>query len=407
MKIIYIHQYFLTPAEGGAIRSYHLARGLVDAGLEVEMITAHNHNYYDLRIVDGIKVHYLPVSYDNAYGPARRALAFGRFVIQAKRLVRKLPRPDLFYISSTPLTTGLVGLWAKRKFAVPFIFEVRDLWPEAPIQAGVIRNKIIQKILYRLEKKLYLHALKVVALSPGIRNYIKARCADKEVFLVSNFCDLQFFEPVRKEASMARRWGLGDRFTLTYTGALGRINALHQFLQLANEAKSQSKDWQFVLMGRGAYEERLKRLAREMNLDNVFFFPFGDKGQVRELLSVSDISYISFDHFPVLQTNSPNKFFDALAMGKAILTNHKGWVNDLVREHRLGFYQQPGNPGETVHLLAQFADNPQTLYEAQQRARNLAVQYFSKETAIQKLLFVLDPNRSNGNANGEADIRIA
>lgn len=393
MKVIYIHQYFKTPEEGGAIRSYHLARGLVEAGIEVEMITAHNQKHYDIRMVEGIKVHYLPVDYQHEYGAVRRSLSFFYFVIKAKKLLKKINRPDLLYITSTPLTVGLLGLWVKRKMALPYIFEVRDLWPEAPIQVGVIKNKWLQRRLYHLEEKIYRHALRIVALSPGIKNHILSNNPALQVTLISNFSDTQFFTPAKKDISATERMGLKDRFTIAYTGALGRVNALDDFIYLAKEALDQTKDWQFVVMGKGAKEQELKQLAERLELANVCFFPFGDKMQVRKVLEASDMAYISFDQLPVLRTNSPNKFFDALAMGKAILTNQKGWICNLVEDNQLGLFHSIGNHSKTIRKLEKFAENPQLLQQAQERSRKLAVAHFSKEKAIGMLLFTLDPLR--------------
>ena len=393
MRVIYVHQYFKTPEEGGAIRSYHLAKGLVDAGIEVEMITAHNQDYYDFRKVDGIKVHYLPVAYQHSFGTFKRIKSFVRFVSQAKKLIGKLPRPDLFYITSTPLTVGLIGLWAKKTLAVPYIFEVRDLWPEAPIQVGVIRNKWVKRALYRVEEKIYQQALQIVALSPGIRNYIVKKKPLAKPVLIPNFSDTTFFSPTSKNDSTLRKWGLTDSFTLSYTGALGTVNALHNFLYLAKEAQDQGKDWQFVIMGQGAKEKELKQLAKDLQLANVSFFPFGNKERVRELLSLTDMAYISFDNLPVLRTNSPNKFFDALAAGKAIVTNHKGWVTNLVKEHQLGYCHHPEDHKKAVQKIAAFADDPALLQSAQKRARALAENHFSKERAVKLLLNTVDPER--------------
>jgi len=391
MKVIYIHQYFKTPEEGGAIRSYHLARGLVEAGVDVEMVTAHNSKQYDFRLVDGIRVHYLPVFYDNTFGVFRRAASFLRFVRQAKSLIKKLPRAELLYITSTPLTVGWIGLWAKKKFAVPYIFEVRDLWPEAPIQLGVIRNKLIQKSLYHLEERIYRHALKVVALSPGIKNYISAKIPQTNPVLIPNFSDTRFFLPKRKDVRVMEKLGLKDKFTIAYTGAMGPVNSLHDFLGLAKEAQNQSKDWQFLLMGAGKEEDELKQIAGSLALKNVHFYPYGNKWKVYELLTAADMAYISFDHVPVLRTNSPNKFFDAISMGKAILINQKGWVENLVKEHQLGLYHTYKNHGKTVLQLEEFVAHPSKLKDAQKNARNLAVSHFSKERAIELLLFTLDP----------------
>src|SRR5690606_10213422 len=153
----------------------------------------------------------------------------------------------------------------------------------------------------------------------------------------------------------------------------------------------QSKDWQFVLMGKGDKEKDLKKLTKDLGLLNLKFYPFGNKSEVRKLLALTDVSYISFAHFPVLQTNSPNKFFDSLSMGKAILINQKGWMYDLVKDHQLGIYHHPNNHRKTICQLEDFLNSSSALKKAQANARELALLHFSKEKAIKKLLFVLDP----------------
>ena len=389
MRVIYVHQYFTTPEEGGAVRSYHLAKGMVEAGVDVEMVTAHSRDKYDLKLVDGILVHYLPVSYHNSYGFLRRIFAFFRFVFLAKKLIRKLSRPDLFYITSTPLTTGFIGLWAKNKLDLPFIFEVRDLWPEAPIQMGWVRNKIIQRILYAQEKQIYRHALKIVALSPGIKQDVQSKCPDIDVFLIPNFADIHFFTPFRKQPTNHAK----SRFTIAYTGTFGEANALHHMLNLAKEAREQSMDWRFVLMGKGGKEKELKTLCLKLGLQNVEFLPYGNKEAVRDLLAVTDVVYISFAHFPVLRFNSPNKFFEAIAMGKAVIVNYKGWIYDLVKHHELGFFHHPAENADIIYTLEQLSSHPSTLKQLQKNSRSLAELCFSKEKAVKSLLFVLDPVR--------------
>lgn len=395
MRVVYVHQYFLTPEEGGAVRSYHLAKGMVEAGLDVEVITAHNRSEYDFKVISGIKVHYLPVAYDNAFGFAKRVYAFMDFVGQAKGLLKKIHRPDLLYITSTPLTIGLIGLWAKRKLALPYIFEVRDLWPEAPIQVGAIRHPILKRGLYRLEKNIYKHALKVVALSPGIRNYIQEKVPEATISLIPNFSDVDFFDPrLKKDAGFLTRLGWKEgSLTIAYTGAIGEVNAVEELLDLARLAQDLGKDWQFAIMGKGKRLVRIKEKAASLSLKNLVFLPFGNKEAVRELLSWTDLAFISFDHLPVLKTNSPNKFFDALAMGNAILVNHKGWVNDLVRANQLGIFYDVQQVEATVQELEKLDADRAALQAMSKRARDLAESHFTKEMAVARLLHTLDAKK--------------
>jgi glycosyltransferase involved in cell wall biosynthesis len=406
MKIIYIHQYFLTPSEGGATRSYHLAKGLVEAGIDVEMITSHSENFYDFKLIDGIKVHYLPVSYRQEFGFLKRIWAFTAFVEQAKKLLIKLPRPDFLYITSTPLTTGWIGLWAKKKLAIPYIFEVRDLWPEAPIQVGVIRNPILKKILFHLEAKIYRHALKIVALSPGIANAIREKAPGK-IHLIPNFADTSFFYPKGKDPVLLKKFGLQPSFTIAYAGAIGQVNAVEEMLILAKMAQDNKKNYQFVVMGKGAKTGDLLQRAKELKLDNFYYFPFGSKEKVQQLLTLSDMAMVTFAHLPVLKTNSPNKFFDALAAGKGIIVNHKGWVYQLLKTYSLGIYFNPEAPEVAFEKLVEMASNPKLLSECQRNSRDLAENFFSKEIAVQRLLAVIDPEKFGKDFKDEVYILTA
>ncbi|MCH7401556.1 glycosyltransferase family 4 protein [Belliella kenyensis] len=405
MKVIYIHQYFCTPEDGGAIRSYYLAKGMVNAGVEVEMITAHNKKFYDLKIIEGIRVHYLPVAYRQEWGFSMRVIAFLKFAIHAMRLVKKLPRPDYLYITSTPLTTGMIGLWAKRKFALPFIFEVRDLWPDAPVEVGAIRNPLLKSFLYRLEKRIYQHALKCVALSPGIANNMRKK-TDTPITIIPNIADTEYFYPNQKSQIQLDKYGLSDQFTIIYSGAVGDVNAVHEFLELARHAESKNKPFQFVILGKGSKLEAMKSLASKLSLSNLKFFAFGSKEKVRELLDISDMAFISFEHLPVLKTNSPNKFFDAIAAGKAILINHKGWIYELCKENKIGLLYRNKSPENTLSEIERLIQTEEIkIY--QKNARSLAVKYFDKEIAIQKLLHLIDPKRFPMDTSDAACIQIA
>jgi glycosyltransferase involved in cell wall biosynthesis len=407
MRIIYIHQYFKTPEEGGAVRSYHLAKGLVQAGHDVELITTGNNPTYDQRWIEGIKVHYLPVKYDQKFIYLKRIWAFIDFVKKSKLLLKKLKRPDLLYITSTPLTTGLIGLWAKKKLAIPYIFEVRDLWPRAPIEVGAIQNPLLIRYLQNLEAKIYQNALSLVALSPGIANHLRTISPQSSLHLIPNFSDLAQFQPLPKSGSILKKYGLEERFTIAYTGALGRVNAVEELIDLAELAFQQKKNWQFLIMGAGSHRVFLEQLAQEKGLENVIFIPFGNKACVNEVLSLADFAWISFAHLPVLKTNSPNKFFDAIAAGKPVIINHKGWVYDLMKANHLGISCLPSKLDKAFAQLAELADNPEKIREIGRNSRKLAKSYFSKELAVSRLVHVLDPDASPSAQGDEVDILTA
>jgi glycosyltransferase involved in cell wall biosynthesis len=407
MRIIYVHQYFKTPEEGGAVRSYHLAKGLVRAGHDVELITTGNNPTYDQRWIDGIKVHYLPVKYDQKFIYLKRIWAFLDFVKKSKLLLKKLKRPDLLYISSTPLTTGLIGLWAKNKMAIPYVFEVRDLWPKAPIEVGAIRNPLLIRYLQQLEARIYQNAMSLVALSPGIANHLRTISPQSTLHLLPNFSDLEQFQPMPKSDTLLKKYGLEETFTIAYTGALGKVNAVEELIDLAELAFQRNKNWQFLIMGTGSHREYLAQIAQEKGLENVIFIPFGNKASVNEVLSLADFAWISFAHLPVLKTNSPNKFFDAIAAGKPVIINHKGWVYDLMKANHLGISCLPSKLDKAFAQLEELADNPEKILKMGGNSRRLATNYFSKELTISRLVYVLDPDANPSVQGDEVDILTA
>lgn len=390
MRILYVHQYFKTPAEGGSIRSYYLAKGLVDNGYSVEMITSWNQKSYHYQVVDGIKVHYLPVFYDNHLNFGQRIKAFYQFVYLACRLITKLERPDICYAMSTPLTVGLVALFAKIRLSIPYYFEIGDLWPTAPIQMGFIRNPIVKNLLYALERKIYKSADKIIALSPGIRDHVEAIVPDKDVYLIPNMSDCAFFQMECKEEGYETLFDVKDNFVINYMGAAGKANHLEYLLDAAVSCQTQRLPVRFLVVAYGSELERIKRVAEAKKISNITFLPYQSKEGLKKILNITDAVYISYASAPVLQTGSPNKFFDGLAAGKLIIINNSGWLREITELNKCGFYADPQKPETFVEKLSPFIKDSNLLFSYQKNARSVAEHYYSKDLQIQKLLKVFD-----------------
>ena len=390
MKILYIHQYFKTPQEGGAIRSYYLSKGLVEHGFEVEMITTHNAKVYRKTVVDGVTVHYLPVRYANSMGFLSRLLAFLRFVTKAKKLARKINDVDLAYVTSTPLTVGFIALWLKKKKNIPFIFEVRDLWPTAPIEMGAIKGRPLKKWLYGLEAKIYREADKIVSLSPGMRDWIKGVVPEKDVYMIPNMADCQFFNNEIKDPKLVEFYHAKNPFVITYLGSIGPTNKLEYFLDIAESCLKQKINIQFKIVGHGGRLSHIKLSSYLKKLSNVEFIPHQNKEGVRAILNVSDATYVCFANMPILATNSPNKLFDSLASGKLTIVNTPGWTKDLVEKYKCGFYADPLNPQDFVNKITPFLERRDLLETHKKNARSIAEEHYSKKMQIQKLVSVLN-----------------
>lgn len=379
MKIVYLHQYFKTPSEGGAIRSYYLAKSLVEEGNEVELITSHNKSYKEIRTIEGIKVHYLPIYYHNKLGFVGRIWAFLKFIFSAYQETKKIKDIDYCFATSTPLTIGLVALWLKNKRGIPYIFEVRDLWPEAPIQMGVIKNHLLKKYLYGLEELIYKNAESIIALSPGIRDGIEKVVPKASVSFIPNMADCEFFSMESKNKDIEAKYGVSNKFVISYFGAIGKVNYLESLLEIALICEKKHLPIEFLIAGDGGEVEKLEKLTQKKDINNVQFIGQLDKYGVKDLLSVTDASYISFAQKPVLQTNSPNKFFDSIASGKLCIINTEGWLKDIMIQKECGFYYDVNNPERFVQLIQPYLNNSIKLLEAQANARKLAEQFFSRK----------------------------
>jgi glycosyltransferase involved in cell wall biosynthesis len=245
MQILYLHQFFITRAGGGGTRSYEFARRFVERGHGVRMVTAAD----GTRTVDGIEVVGVRGVYSDymqatALSNARRMFAFARFALGATLAALRGPRPDVIYATSPPLTMALPALVAAARWRAPLVFEVRDLWPEAPIQMGALPNRLAQRLARALERFVYSRSTRVIALSPGIR----AALPQDKSELVPNSADLDLFDPSPPSGP----------FLVAYFGAMGEANDL----TAAVEAARLLPDVPFVLMGDGKRRAALERSAR-------------------------------------------------------------------------------------------------------------------------------------------------
>src|SRR5688572_15664737 len=145
VKVLILHQHFNTPQQGGALRSYYLAQALVEAGIQTVVITGHSKSVEEIKTIDGVTVHYVPNPYENRFGFYKRGVSFVRYILQSVRAARHYRDADICYAISTPLTIGLAAKWIQRRYGIPYIFEVGDLWPDAPIQLGAIKSPLFKK----------------------------------------------------------------------------------------------------------------------------------------------------------------------------------------------------------------------------------------------------------------------
>lgn len=389
MKVLYFHQHFSTPKGATGIRSYEMARRLIARGHQVTMVcgsygggeTGLDSPFVGGKrkgIVDGIEIIEFDLAYSNTDGLFVRALSFLKFALRSI-VIALTERYDLVFATTTPLTAGIPGIFARWLRNKPFVFEVRDLWPELPKAMGVIRNPLVLAALSFLEWASYRSAHRVIGLSPGIVDGIAHRGVARErITMVPNGCDLEIFNaPVEPWLPAGVEDG---QLMAVFAGTHGVANKLDAVLDAAKELKRRQRDdIRLVLIGQGKLKPALVQRAKAEGLDNVVFHEPVNKARLSGLMAKADLGLQILANVPAFYYGtSPNKFFDYIASGLPVLNNYPGWLAGMISENDCGFVVPPDNPVLFADALVQAADDRETLKKKGLRGRELAVREFDR-----------------------------
>jgi glycosyltransferase involved in cell wall biosynthesis len=363
MKILYFHQHFSTPQGSGGTRSYEMAQRLIADGHSVTMICGSYANgktgldgaFANGRRsgqVDGINVIEYNLAYGNKDGFIKRSVTFLKFAMRSVGVALTAPA-DIVFATTTPLTAGIPGIAAKWLRRKPFVFEVRDLWPELPRQMGAITNPLILWAMGVLEWVSYKSADRLIGLSPGIVEGIARHVPDRsKIAMIPNGCDIDLFggdvapwRPAEVDAS---------DFMAIFTGTHGKANGLGAVIDAAAVLKSRGiTGIKLVLVGDGGEKANLQtRVAAEGLEGIVIFHAPVPKTKLVGLMASADAGLQILANVPAFYYGtSPNKFFDYLSAGLPVLTNYPGWVAELVTEHDCGVAVPPDDAKELADAL--------------------------------------------------------
>lgn len=402
MRILYFHQHFTTRDGSGGTRSLELARALITRGHQVTLVCGQNSRAgldlpWDARagwhrgVIEGIDVIALPLPYSNRDGIGRRAYVFLRFAWRSV-IIAWREKYDLLFATSTPLTAALPGIAAKFLFRrVPFVFEVRDLWPELPRALGMT-NPVLLAGMSIIEWLAYRCANACIGLSPGIVTGIQHRSPPGRVVrMVPNGCDLDLFSPARRGGRALPGVKPGD-FVAGFTGAHGVANGLEAVLDAAAELKRRGRDdIKLVLIGDGNRKDALVARAERKGLSNCLFFPVIRKTEIAAIVANFSCGLQVLANVPAFYYGtSPNKFFDYIAAGIPVVCNYPGWVADLLREHDAGLAVPPDDPRAFADALCRLADRPEDGMRMGCNARRLAETVFSRQRLAAEFVDVLE-----------------
>lgn len=395
MRILWIHQHFATPDGWGCTRTYEFARRWVAAGHVVDVLCG---DAYDTSLAGqretvraGIRIFVGRARYRADMSFAARLWSFWRFLSFATAFVLRR-RYDVIVATSTPLSVGVPALVARFWRGTPFIFDVGDVWPDAAVAAGVLRNPMLIRLARCLERACYRRAAHVTAFSPGMRQRIVSKGVPAtKVSVIPNCCDLQEFAP-DAVVRAARRKELGadaDSLVVLYIGAMGRINAMDDVADAARLCSDNARiTWWFA--GDGPEAWKLRQLEEDGKLGpRVRFLGRVVKRDVPALCRAADVGLVTAMHAPLFEECCCNKFFDCIAAGLPVVFNRTTWLEPCLREYDCGHVCRGSAPGaEMAIVLRAWAANPAGCRRLGANARRLAQERFSRDELAACLLSI-------------------
>ena len=386
MHILLIHQAFVALDEPGGTRHHELARCLAARGHQVTVI-ASTVSYLTGKAdaassihekVDGGSVTVLRARTYSALHRSfvHRIFSFFSFMASSFLLGLKVRQVDLVWGTSPPIFQGVTAWCLALLKRVPFLFEVRDLWPAFAIQVGVLRNPILIRLSRWLERFLYRRAERVMVNSPGFVEHVQGGGA-RRVELVPNGVDTAMFDPYANGIAFRQDHGLEGRFVVLYAGAHGLSNDLNIVLQAAQRLLNQPKV-SIVLLGDGKEKPALMAQADESGLTNVHFLPPVPKAGMAEALAAADACLAILKPIPLYATVYPNKVFDYMAAGRPVILAIDGVIRQVVEQADGGIFSPPGDPAALAQAILHLMEDPQQARQMGLNARAYVETHFDR-----------------------------
>jgi glycosyltransferase involved in cell wall biosynthesis len=404
LKLLILTQYF--PPEVGAPqnRLFELAVRLKKLGIEVSVLTAMP-NYPQMKIyngyegknymyeeIEGIPVHRASIYLPKNKSIIQRLLNYFSFVYSSAMVGKnKIGDIDIIMCESPPLFLGYSALYLKRKKKAKLIFNVSDLWPESAEKLGVVTNKWMLKLAYRLEKKLYQKSILVTGQTQGICKNINMRFPLVNTFWLPNGVDVSYYNP----STVTSNWRIENDFSESdilylYAGIIGLAQGLEIILKTAELVKS-NPSIKFILLGSGPEKEKLLSIKTEKQLSNVYFFDAVSKLQMPQIVKASDVSIIPLRKLELFLGAIPSKIFENLAMEKPVILAVDGEARELfVSQGKCALYSEPENAEDLTKNVLLLANNEDLRIQLGEKGRVYVEQNFNRDIISQKFHLILN-----------------
>ena len=403
MKILLLHQYFLEEDDSGGSRWNEMAKVWAEAGNEVSVLAGMIHANGSEKRSEYKKKHFVQKqqgkievwrchvseSYNKSF--AGRLWGYFSFMFSSMwaGLFKAKGKFDVVIVTSPPLFVGLSGYIISVFKRIPFVFEVRDLWPESAIDTGVLTNKWIIKMAFWFEKFIYKKAKLINVLTPAFYSSLKneKHIPEEKLIMIPNASDFSLSEELLltfDRNGFRKKMGLDGKFVITYVGAHGVANHLQQVLQAGK--KLEDTRVLFLLIGQGMEKEKLKMMASEMNVKNVRFIDAVPKKEVFKYILASEMGASVLKRVDTFKTVYSNKTFDYMSCKKPVLMAIDGVSRELVEAAECGVYVEPENIEEYNTNIRIYLNDQERLKKEGDNGYQYAKSNFDRDVLAKKYL---------------------
>ncbi|MEB2777527.1 glycosyltransferase family 4 protein [Algoriphagus sp. D3-2-R+10] len=393
MKILYFYQYFATSKGSWGTRIHEFTREWVKKGHHVTVVTSVYSKsdvlaskFIDTQYFDGVKVIIINVRIDNRQPFLKRIFSFLTYSLLSCWYALTYPA-QVVIASSGPITVGIPGLIAKLIRGRKLVFESRDLWPDGAIELGIIKNSVMIKAARWFEKLCYRSSDLIVALSIGMEKEIMAKSPDRNVITVTNAANITLFSTPRP---FPAKLGIRPKTYAIYTGNIGEVNNSLWLLEAAKVLQKKGSSLKILMIGEGQQRELIDQQIKDHKLESLLRWPLMPKENLVFLVQHALVSLVPLKGTPVLDTSSPNKFFESLSAGVPVVQNTQGWMKDFLVEHQVGFTLPPNDPEALADLLISLALDPEHLAGMKDRALKISSIEFDKNRLAERMITAIE-----------------
>jgi glycosyltransferase involved in cell wall biosynthesis len=402
MRILFLSHYFPPEVNAPASRTYdHAKRWVQEPDIKVTVITNHpNHPNgilypgYQNRWVtreekDGVDVYRVKTYLAPNKGFLRRTLNYLFFMVVSVIAAIRLPKPDVVVATSPQFFCAVAGYLVSRMKKSPFVFELRDIWPESIITVGAMRPSLPIRLLEKLELFLYRKSSRVIALTDAFKeNLISRGIIPSKIEVIKNGVDLSFFHPGPVPTDLIDELGVDGRFVASYIGTVGMAHAVEKIVEVAETLKG-VREILFLVVGEGANKEKIQYLATKKGLSNIKILPGVSKGRVRDYYAVTNLNLVTLRNTPLFRTVIPSKIFEIMAMGRPILCAVDGECREIIEQSGSGVYVEPENVDQMAETILQIWSKKDVLEKMGKNGRVFVERYFNRDDLAKTYLGLL------------------